>query len=69
MSWFLKTDKTDSNSYMLQYSCAILFVKRIYYCCKSRCFFCKYTRSSSQKIDATPLHDNDRHLEYKAAIP
>ena len=47
-SWFFKTDNINSNSYTSQYFCAILFVKRIYYCWKLRWVFCKYTRSSSQ---------------------
>ena len=48
MSWFFKTDNINSNSYTSQYFCAILFVKRIYYCWKLRWVFCKYTISSSQ---------------------
>ena len=68
MSWFFKSDNTNSSPYMLQCSCAILFVKRIYYFWKIYGVSVNIPYPVLRKINAYPLHDEGSFLVCKSKI-
>ena len=61
-------ENIDSNFHMSQCSCAILFVKSIYYCWKSRWFFVNILYPVIKKVNDYLLHNDDRFLACKYAI-
>ena len=64
---FFRTDSISINYFMLQCSCAIIFVKSIYYRWKSRWNFVNIPDAVLKQINASLLHDDVSILLCKSA--
>ena len=57
MSWFFNINNINSDSYMSQFSSAILFVERVFIFEKEEVGFENTPEEVIKKINASPLHD------------